>query len=81
MIEEPDWFGSIVRYGSTPRLADELSAVRTLISDADPTATNWSAKRTEVPDDVLAAAWQASDTVWRLSGIAIDRRLPLWTTG
>lgn len=81
IIEEPDWSGYVTRYGSTPGLADELSAIRALISAADPTVTAWSAKRNEVPGGMLAAAWQASDTISRMCGMAVDQRLPLWTTG
>ena len=82
IIEEPDWLGNLERYGSTFRLMDELQAVRTSISDADTGATAWTANRPTTPEnDVLAAAWQASDTVSRLCTHAISQRLPLWTTG
>lgn len=79
MIEEPDWDGAVERYGSVPRLLDEIAEIRTGIAEADP-----SVKQTAEPDSLeysLAAAWQTSATVLRLVTIALQRQLPLWTTG
>ena len=81
MIEEPNWFGSVERYGSLFRLADEIDDVRTFIAAADPSATKWTANRVTAPEDILSAAWQASDTVSRLAAVAAARHVPLWTTG
>ena len=81
IIEEPDWRGDVGRYGSLFRLSDELAEVRGFIADADPGATAWVADKGTPQDDVLAAAWQASDTVSRLCGVAVGQCLPLWTTG
>ena len=81
IIEEPDWSGNVARYGSAPRLADELAAIRAFISEVNPAAITWSAQRAEVPDNTLAVAWQASDTISRMCKVAVDQRLPLWTTG
>ena len=82
IIEEPDWLGNLERYGSTFRVMDELQAIRAAIADADPSATAWTANRPTTPENnVLAAAWQASDTMARLCTAAIAQRVPLWTTG
>ena len=81
IIEEPNWQGVVERYGSAPRLADELEEVRAAIASADPSATAWTADRPTPQGDTLAAAWQVSDTVSRLCAAANARRLPLWTTG
>jgi hypothetical protein len=79
MIEEPDWGGSLERYGSVPRLLDEITEIRAGIVAADP-----SVKQTVESDESkssLAAAWWTSATVLRLAIIAAHRHLPLWTTG
>jgi len=79
MIEEPDWDGKVARYGSVPRLADELTDLRSAITEADP-----SVERSAGPEATahsLAGAWEASATVLRLATIAWERHLPLWTTG
>ena len=82
IIEEPDWMGNVERYGSTFRLMDELLAVQTSMSNADTGATTWTANQFTTPEsDVLAAAWQANNTVSRLCTNAISLDLPLWTTG
>lgn len=81
IIEEPDWQGNVRRFGSTTRLNGEVRIVRAFIAAADPSATYWTAKRVERPPDVLAAAWQASDTIFRLGSAALSHHLPLWTTG
>jgi hypothetical protein len=79
MIEEPDWDGRAERYGSVPRLVDELTVIRGGITDADP-----SVERSAEPaaqEYRLVAAWQASATILRLATISSQRHLPLWTTG
>jgi hypothetical protein len=81
IIEEPSWEGAVERYGSLFRLADEVREVRAFIAGTDPSATAWTAQQETPQDDVLAAAWQASDTVWHLSAAAMAQRVPLWTTG
>jgi hypothetical protein len=79
MIEEPNWEGHIDRYGSIYRLVDEVTTVRAAIADALPSVLHSSAA--EISDQVMAAAWQASNTVLRLATIATAQHLPLWTTG
>jgi hypothetical protein len=81
IIEEPDWNGTVARFGSVFHFVDELKELRTFISSADPGATVWTAERPDPPDDVLSRAWQASDTISRLCAVATTRRIPLWTTG
>ena len=79
IIEEPDWNGNQQRFGSAYSLEPELRELRALITEADPSATAWTALR-DVPDQVLWAAWQASDTIMGIGAAAISRHLPLWTT-
>ncbi len=81
IIEEPNWLGDVERYGSARRLADELKEVRAFVADAVPNVTAWTAMRPTPQNDVLAAAWQASDTIARLCNSAVTQHLPLWTTG
>lgn len=82
IIEEPSWMGNVERYGSTFRVMNELEVLRTSIIDADPSVAVRTASRPMTPEgDVLAAAWQASDTMARLCSAAIAQNLPLWTTG
>lgn len=78
VMEAPDWLGSVQRYGSLVWLAEEIGAVRAAVADLAPDATAWGARGETPEHDVLAAAWHASDTVARLCGIALARRLPLW---
>lgn len=80
MIEEPDWDGHLQRFGSVYSLEPELRELRALIAEADPRATAWTAL-SDVPDQVLWAAWQASETIVRIDAAATARHLPLWTTG
>ena len=81
IIEEPDWLGTVARFGSAPRLADELAEVRASIAAADPKAAAWPADSAAPSDDVLANAWQASEVVARLCDAAVAQHLPLWITG
>lgn len=81
IIEEPNWRKEVERYGSLFQLGNELDEIRTVIADVDPNATAWSAEKGTPQDDVLAAAWQAGDTISRLCTIALARHLPLWTAG
>lgn len=81
IIEEPNWRGNLGRYGALFQLRDELAAVRTIILETDPAAARWTVENMTPPPDVLAAAWQASDTISRLCAAAIDRHIPLWTAG
>jgi len=79
MIEEPDWEGAIERYGSVPRLLDEIIAIRAGIAAVDP-----SVEQSTEPDALehcLTAAWQTSATILRVATIASEKHLPLWTTG
>ena len=79
MIEEPDWDGSLERYGSVLSLLDQITEIRAGIVEADP-----SVERTVESDasqSSLAAAWWTSATVLRLATLAAQRHLPLWTTG
>lgn len=80
IIEEPDWQSKTERYGSSYRLADELEELRQLIKDADPRSVEWTERR-DPPAKTLWAAWQASETIARISSIANSRHLPFWTTG
>jgi hypothetical protein len=80
ILDAPDWLGEESQMGSTFRLADELKALRAMIAEADPPSTQWTRDR-EVPESVLGAAWQASDTILHLCTDAMARKLPLWTTG
>jgi hypothetical protein len=79
IIEEPDWRGKVRRFGSTERLIEEITELRDLIAQTDPRATDWNPD--QQPEDILGAAWQASETVARIGAIAVTKRLPLWTTG
>jgi hypothetical protein len=79
IIEEPDWDGSVERYGSAPRLLDEIAEIRAAIAEADPSVEHTTEQ--DALEHSLAAAWQTSATVLRLVTIAADRHLPLWTTG
>jgi hypothetical protein len=81
IIQEPDWNGSATRFGSASHLSAELDAVRAFIAATAPAATEWTARRQDPPPNVLASAWQASDTIARLCTVALARRLPLWSTG
>ncbi len=80
IIEEPNWEGTIHRFGSTYRLEDEIRELRAAIEKADPHSVEWTAVR-GVPDQILHAAWQASETIARICAAATERHLPLWTTG
>jgi hypothetical protein len=80
IIEEPDWRGKTERFGSTYRLAEEISDIRAMLREADPKCAEWTALR-EAPSQSLWAAWQASETVARIGAAAYERRLPFWTTG
>jgi hypothetical protein len=79
MIEEPNWNEKLDRYGSVFHLLDEVTTVRAAMTDADPSLKHFSAAQTS--DRVIAAAWQTSNTIWRLATIATAKHLPLWTTG
>jgi hypothetical protein len=71
----------VERYGSLFQLSDEIKEVRDSIADADRSAAVWTADKHTPKHDVIAAAWQASDTVSRLCAAALAQHLPLWTTG
>jgi hypothetical protein len=79
MIEEPDWEGAVKRYGSVPRLLDEITAICTGIATANPSVEQ--SAESDALEYSLAAAWQTSATVLRLATIAVEKHLPLWTTG
>jgi hypothetical protein len=79
MIEEPDWDGAVERYGSVPRLLDEITEIRAGIVEADPSVEQ--ATEQGALEYSLAAAWQTSAAVLRLVTVAAERHLPLWTTG
>jgi hypothetical protein len=79
MIEEPNWDGNVHRYGSVFHLVDEVSTVRAAIADVQPSVIDFPAAETS--DQVMVAAWQASNTILRLATIAAAKHLPLWTTG
>jgi hypothetical protein len=79
MIEEPNWDGTVERYGSVPRLLDEIAEIRAGIAETDPSVQH--AAGPDAQEYSLAAAWQTSATVLRLVTLAQHRQLPLWTTG
>jgi hypothetical protein len=79
MIEEPDWDGSVERYGSVPRLLDEITEIRAGIAAAHPSVEQLG--EPDALEDSLTAAWRTSATVLRLVTLAAQRHLPLWTTG
>jgi hypothetical protein len=79
MIEEPDWDGVQQRFGSVPRLLDEITVVRAALAEADPSVQR--AAEIDTPEYSLAAAWQTSTTVLRLAIVAARKHLPLWKTG
>jgi hypothetical protein len=79
MIEEPNWDGNLNRYGSVFHFVDEVTTVRAAIVSAQPSAVHSSA--TENSDQVMAGAWQTSNTILRLATVAAAKHLPLWTTG
>ena len=79
MIEEPNWDGAVERYGSSPRLIDEITEIRAAIAEADPSVEKSTEQ--EALEHSLAAAWQTSATVLRLATLASEKHLPLWTTG
>ena len=72
--------GQVTRFGSSYQLAEEMKKLRVMIAAADPSSVEWSSD-IEVPDQLLWAAWQVSDTVVRLCAEATLVHLPLWTTG
>jgi hypothetical protein len=80
MIEEPNWDGKMVRYGSVSRLLDGVSTVRAGITDADSSVARFG-ESDEPSEEILAVAWQASTTILRLATLATARHLPLLTTG
>jgi len=79
IIEEPDWRGKLRRFGSSERLIEEIIDLRDLIAAADLRATEQNPDQGR--EDLLGAAWQASETVARIGAIAVRERVPLWTTG
>ena len=68
-----------VRYGSVPRLVDELTAIRLGIAGADPSVEQSAEPKAQ--EYSLAATGQALATILRLATIASERHLPLLTTG
>jgi len=80
VVDDEDWQGERHRFGSTFRLADELRDLRTLIAALDPNAIE-GAESFETPLPPLPAAWRVSEVVVKICGAAVERKLPLWTTG
>jgi hypothetical protein len=74
--------GTEVGVGS-PRLhspsIDEILAWRRAIVDTQPSVAR--AYAADTSDKILGAAWQTSNTIWRLATLAVAKGLPLWTTG
>ncbi len=81
IMEDQTWRGEIERFASLFQLNTEIKELRGAIAEVAPSATAWPPDKETLDRDVVAAAWQASDTVSRLCGIAMTERLPLWTTG
>jgi hypothetical protein len=73
--------GKIVEFGSLYRLADEVRDLRAMIRAADPKVEEWKDRLKPPQDNVLASAWQASETIARTCAVAVAKRLPFWTTG
>lgn len=80
IIEEPDWRGTVARYGSASRFSDELKEVQAFVAAAEPEAATRPTNRSFPPKDVLAGAWQASEAAARVCAVAVAQHLPLWTT-
>ncbi|MDQ0474843.1 hypothetical protein [Labrys wisconsinensis] len=80
MLEDANWLGRTERYGSIFQLNEEVKEVKKFIKIADPDATKWTSDKETPRDNILGAAWQASDTIFRLGSIALTRHLPLWRT-
>lgn len=78
IIEEPNWRGTVERFGSTINLMREIAEILHFIGTIDPAAAQ--APESEEPD-VLAAAWKAADIIHRFGTIAVEKHLPFWTTG
>ncbi len=81
IIEEPSWRGTVERYGSVFEVAEEIASVRDAIAAADPAVTAWTSDKPPSRGDIVAAAWETSDTVSRICAAAAARHLPFWTTG
>ena len=81
VIKETSWTGEAVCLGSAPRLLEEITLVQAAIVEADPGVPAWDREQGTPQDDTLAAAWQAGDIIARLCTLAVERHLPLWTTG
>ena len=79
MIEEPNWRGTVERYGSVFHLHDEITRLQSLIGDADPSAAAWPQAERPPGSRMLVGAWQASVSILRLAVVAIAQRLPVWT--
>jgi len=80
VIEEADWAGHPVKIGSVIALSEQLADLREFMKRADPDVTLWSHVSDE-PPTVLCKAWQCSEPIAVLAAKAIERRLPMWTTG
>jgi len=78
IIEEPNWRGTVERFGSTANLVREIAEIVHVIDTTDATAAQ--ASESQEPD-VLAAARKAADVIRRFGTIAVEQHLPFWTTG
>jgi hypothetical protein len=81
VIASTTWRGELARFGSVDALAAELDEIRSLVAEIDPSVITLPAEASAPPRNVLSSAWQAGDTVLRLTTLALTQGLPLWTTG
>lgn len=78
IIEEPDWRGVVLRFGSLFRFAEELAEVRRFIVQTDPRVVTVDPEAPLHDRDVLTGAWVVSECIWRLANTAMRVHLPLW---
>lgn len=76
IIEEQNWRGTLVRFGSIVHLLREIAEIRRFIKLADATAPSAS----EDDETVLPGAWKAADIIHRYGKQAVAKHLPFWTT-
>ena len=81
IFEAEDWRGKLAKLGSLYRLADEVRDLRAMIRASDPSVVEWTDRLDPAQDNVLASAWQASESLARTCAVAVAKRLPFWTTG
>lgn len=79
IIEEPDWRGTLARFGSSFRFRDELVRIADFIGAAEPGARAWGPESGDAePSTVLSMAWQANSVISRVVKLACELRLPMF---